>query len=122
MTGADAVVIFRQRLDGQQNIKEGAKIYRRKCLEALLKFWPDLESRPVGKVSKDDCLLWARHFAGGSIGVQLGGGSIGSHLDVSRMQSPLGQPASLKPLFATAVCSFKFNELRYGAAYLRLPR
>ena len=52
MTVADAVAMFRQRLDGQQNIKECAKLYRRKCLEALLKSWPELEAKPVGKVSK----------------------------------------------------------------------
>lgn len=63
MTVADAVAIFRQRLDGQQDIKEGAKVYRRKCLEALLKSWPELEAKPVGKVSKDDCLTWAEGYA-----------------------------------------------------------
>jgi len=63
MTVDDAIAIFRQRLDGQQDIKEGAKVYRRKCLEALLKSWPDLESKPVGKVSKDACLSWAKEFA-----------------------------------------------------------
>jgi len=63
MTVADALAIFRQRLDGQQDITEGAKVYRRKCIEALLKSWPDLEAKPVGKVSKDDCLEWAKKFA-----------------------------------------------------------
>src|SRR5437660_12562834 len=48
MTMAEGVAIFRQRLDGQQNIKAGTKIYRRKCLDALLKSWPDLKSKPVG--------------------------------------------------------------------------
>lgn len=37
MIGGDALVIFRQRLDGQQDIKEGAKLYRRKCIDALVK-------------------------------------------------------------------------------------
>ncbi len=63
MTVGDAVAIFRQHLDSQQNIKEGAKVYRRKCLEALVKSWPDLEAKPVGKVSRNDCLAWARRFA-----------------------------------------------------------
>ena len=40
MNVADAVAIFRQRLDGQQDIKEGSKVYRRKCIECLLKLWP----------------------------------------------------------------------------------
>jgi integrase len=63
MTVGDALAVFRQRLDGQQNIKEGAKVYRRKCIEALLKSWPELESTPVAKVSKDDCLNWAARIA-----------------------------------------------------------
>ncbi len=63
MTVADAVAIFRTRLDGRQDVKEGAKVYRRKCLEALLKSWPELESKPVGKVGKDDCLSWAHKYA-----------------------------------------------------------
>jgi len=63
MTVGDCVAIFRQRLDGRQDIKEGAKVYRRKCVEALLKSWPGLESMLVGKVGKDDCLAWARKLA-----------------------------------------------------------
>ena len=63
MTVGDAISIFRQRLDGQQDIKEGAKVYRRKFIDALLKSWPDLEKKPVGKVSKEECLDWARKLA-----------------------------------------------------------
>jgi len=63
MAVSEAVAIFRQRLDGQQDIKEGAKVYRRKCVECLLKSWPELAEKPVGKVSKDECLAWAKRFA-----------------------------------------------------------
>jgi integrase len=63
MTVGDCVTIFRERLDGRQDIKEGAKHYRRKCVEALLKSWPQLESIPVSKVGKDDCLTWAKKLA-----------------------------------------------------------
>jgi hypothetical protein len=63
MTVGDAIGIFRQRLDAKQDIKEGAKVYRRKCIEALLKSWPELEQKPVGKVSKEECLEWSRKLA-----------------------------------------------------------
>lgn len=63
MTVADSVAIFRDRLDGKQDIKEGAKVYRRKCIETLLKTWPSLESLPVSRVGKDDCLAWAKRLA-----------------------------------------------------------
>ncbi len=63
MNVGDAVSVFLQRLEAQQNIKDGAKVYRRKCVEALLKTWPDLHAKPVGSIGKDDCLKWARKFA-----------------------------------------------------------
>ena len=63
MTVADAAAVFRQRLEARQDITEGAKLYRRKCLAALLKSWPELETKPMSKVSKDECLNWANAFA-----------------------------------------------------------
>lgn len=63
MTVEDCITIFRQRLNGQQDIKEGAKVYRRKCIESLLKSWPEVASLSVTKVSKDACLTWAKSFA-----------------------------------------------------------
>jgi integrase len=63
MTVGDAMAVFRQRLDARQDIKEGAKVYRRKCIDVLLRSWPGLESRPVGKVSKDECEGWAERLA-----------------------------------------------------------
>jgi hypothetical protein len=63
MTVGDALAIFRQRLDGKQDLQDGAKVYRRECIQALVKSWPGLEAKPVGKVSKDDCLAWASRFA-----------------------------------------------------------
>ena len=63
LTVGDAVEVFRKRLDAQQDISEGAKVYRRKCIDALLASWPELERLPVGKVSKDACLTWAKKFS-----------------------------------------------------------
>ena len=63
MTVADAIAIFRKRLDAKQDIKEGAKIYRRKCIEALLKSWPELASMSVREVSEDDCRSWSKRYA-----------------------------------------------------------
>ena len=63
MTLGDALAIYRQRLDAQQDISEGAKLYRRKPIEALLKSWPGLEASPIAKISKDACIRWAAGFA-----------------------------------------------------------
>ena len=63
MTFGAALDVFRQRLDGDPDLKEGAKVYHRKCIAALLKSWPDLETTTTGKISKDACLAWAQRFA-----------------------------------------------------------
>jgi integrase len=63
MTFGDAMQVYRQRLDSQQDITEGAKVYRRKCIDALLSSWPELKAMPIGKVSKDACLQWAEKFS-----------------------------------------------------------
>ena len=62
MTMGDALAIFRQRLDARQDIKEGAKVYRRKCIDVVLRSWPGLEQKPIGKVGRDDCDKWARRI------------------------------------------------------------
>lgn len=63
MTFGEALAVYRLRLDGDPDLKEGAKIYRRKCIAALLKSWPELEASNVGRISKDACLAWADRFA-----------------------------------------------------------
>jgi len=63
MLVSDCVDLFLQRLEAKQDIKPGAKLYRRKCLEALLKSWPALEKLPVGKITKDDCIAWSQDYA-----------------------------------------------------------
>lgn len=60
MTVAGALDVFRQRLEARQDIKEGAKVYRRKCIDALTRSWPGLEETPVGKVGRADCEKWAK--------------------------------------------------------------
>ena len=62
MTFGEALAVYVQRLEGNPDLKEGAKIDRRKCIAALLKSWPELETSNVGRISKDACLGWAEKF------------------------------------------------------------
>jgi integrase len=64
MTFGDAVVIYRQQLLHSQHLKPSAKLYREKCIAALLKSWPDLEAMDVRKISATECREWASRFAG----------------------------------------------------------
>jgi integrase len=59
MTFGDALTIYEQRLADNPKLKPGAKLYREKCIEALVKTWPGLKETDIRKVRKDDCLKWA---------------------------------------------------------------
>lgn len=63
MIFTDAVTIYRRRLNDAQHLKPGAKIYREKTINALLKSWPDLGATDVRRISMSDCLRWASGFA-----------------------------------------------------------
>jgi integrase len=63
MTFGEALGIYRERLEGNPAIKPSAKLYRRKCIDALLKSWPELEAKDVKRISERECLAWAARFA-----------------------------------------------------------
>ncbi len=47
----EAAALYESRLDSNPGLEPGAKLYRRKCLTALLKSWPKLASAALRKVS-----------------------------------------------------------------------
>ena len=59
----DALAIFETALEANPELKDGAKLYRRKCIAALLKSWPTLKSARLAKVTKSECETWAGAFA-----------------------------------------------------------
>ncbi len=63
MTFNDALETYQQRLEGNAALKPSAKLYRRKCIAALLKTWPDLGASDVRKISERQCEHWAEKFA-----------------------------------------------------------
>jgi integrase len=62
MTFADALQTYRERLNGDQSLKERSKTYREERIKALLKSWPDLNQMDVAQISKADGLAWAARF------------------------------------------------------------
>src|SRR6202789_3765780 len=62
MTFADALQTYRERLNGDQSLKERSKAYREERITALLKSWPDLNQMDVAQISKADGLAWAARF------------------------------------------------------------
>ena len=62
MTFGDALAIYQERLTANPALKPAAKIYRQKCIDALLKSWPGLSETDARKISERDCLKWAADF------------------------------------------------------------
>ena len=63
MTFGEALELYRCQLEGNPALKPTSKLYRRKCIEALVKSWPDLKELDVKRISERDCLSWASRFA-----------------------------------------------------------
>jgi integrase len=63
MTFGEVLNLYRAQLEGNPALKSTSKLYRRKCIEALLKSWPRIEELDVRRISEKDCLSWASRFA-----------------------------------------------------------
>jgi integrase len=62
MTFGDALAIYAARVAAKVELKPSAKLYREKCIEALVKSWPGLGEMDVRKISERECLNWAARF------------------------------------------------------------
>jgi integrase len=62
MTFGDALGIYASRLEAKVELKPSAKLYRQKCIEALVKSWPGLREMDVRKISERECLNWAARY------------------------------------------------------------
>lgn len=62
MTFGAALAIYKSQVEGNASLKPSAKLYRRKCIEALVRSWPGLAERDVRKISERECQHWAMEF------------------------------------------------------------
>ncbi|HEX4665890.1 MAG TPA: site-specific integrase [Chthoniobacterales bacterium] len=62
MTFGEALAIHLQNLDDDVTIKPGTRHYWRQIFTALLKSWPGLAERELRRITKGDCVEWARRF------------------------------------------------------------
>lgn len=63
MSFADALAVYRQRLQGNVALKPRSKEYREERIAALLKSWSTLEQTDVRAINKTACLDWAANYA-----------------------------------------------------------
>lgn len=66
LTFAAALVIHRQSLNDNRNIKPSTVKYWEQIFAALVKSWPELLDAEVRKISPNDCSEWAAKFSKGS--------------------------------------------------------
>lgn len=59
----DLVRLYRLALDEDPKLKPSSKLYREKCIAALLKSWPAVADTEVRKITFPDCRTWASKFA-----------------------------------------------------------
>ena len=50
-------------LEQDHTLGEGTRYYRRNCLKALARTWPELDELPLAKISANACKEWAHRFA-----------------------------------------------------------
>jgi integrase len=61
-TFAEAVALYEARIAADHTLKDGSKLYRRNCVKALLRTWPDLDAKAPTKITEADCREWASRF------------------------------------------------------------
>jgi integrase len=67
MTFADALRIYRQRLEGDSSLKPRTKAHRKERISVILKTWPSLDKTDVRKITKQDCLQWAAGYSSSAV-------------------------------------------------------
>jgi integrase len=62
MTFGGALEIYQKQVEANVSLKPNAKLYRQKCIEALVRTWPGLKEKDIRKISERECLQWASRF------------------------------------------------------------
>jgi hypothetical protein len=65
-TFGEARALYEAELAADHTLKDTSKLYRRKCIKALLHSWPELDALPPAKITETDCPVTVfRDVAGG---------------------------------------------------------
>lgn len=60
---SEARASYEAALSADHALKEASKHYRRNCIKALLRTWPELDASSPAKITETDCRAWASRFA-----------------------------------------------------------
>lgn len=59
---AEARRFYETDIEADHTLKAGSKLYRRNCIKALLRTWPELDAMSPVKISESNCRTWAARF------------------------------------------------------------
>jgi integrase len=62
-TFADGRMQFEEQTRCDHTLAELSKVYRLRCVERLLKSWPDLATRKADSITESECRHWAQTYA-----------------------------------------------------------
>jgi len=62
-TFGEARAQFEADTEADHTLKDGSKVYRRNCIKALLRTWPEIDALHPAKISETDCRQWAAKFS-----------------------------------------------------------
>lgn len=62
-TFAEARKLYETDLENDHTIKDASKLYRRRCIQALIRSWPGLNETRPSKITVSDCREWASRFS-----------------------------------------------------------
>jgi integrase len=62
-TFADGRLQFEQQTSSDHTLAELSKVYRLRCVECLLRSWPELDTKKADTITEADCRQWAQRYA-----------------------------------------------------------
>jgi integrase len=62
-TFSEARAKYEREIDADHTLKDTSKLYRRNCIKALGRTWPDLDAKAPAKITEVECREWASRFA-----------------------------------------------------------
>lgn len=54
---------YEAELDADHTLRPASKLYRHRCIKALLNSWPELDAMHPARISPADCRVWASKYA-----------------------------------------------------------
>lgn len=58
-----ARTLYEADLESDHTLKDTSKLYRRNCIKALLRTWPELDALRPDRITEAECRAWAGRFA-----------------------------------------------------------